>query len=119
MVTVTNSGNARLEIALAATDPEKVITPRVTPERVLLEAGRSCDVLVEVRGPRMILGAELDRPVTVTATATVDGTPDRSRRSTCRTDPDVAAARDRSGACPPQTVVADCCVSDPGSPAAC
>ena len=47
----------------------------MTPERVLLEAGRSCDVLVEVRGPRMILGAELDRPVTVTATATVDGEP--------------------------------------------
>ena len=75
VVTVSNSGNARLEIALAATDPEKVITPRVTPERVLLEAGRSCDVLVEIRGPRMILGAELDRPVTVTATATVDGDP--------------------------------------------
>jgi len=71
VVTVTNSGNTRLEIALAATDPEKIITPRVTPERVVLEAGHSCDVLVEIRGPRMILGAEIDRPVTVTGTAIV------------------------------------------------
>ena len=74
VVTVTNTGNVRLEVALIATDPEKVITPQVTPQRMLLEAGRSCDVLVEVRGPRMILGSELDRPVTVTATATVEGT---------------------------------------------
>jgi len=73
VVTVRNSGNARLEVALAATDPEKIITPRVTPERMLLEAGRSCDVLVEIRGPRMILGSEIDRPVTLTGTATMPG----------------------------------------------
>lgn len=73
VVTVTNNGNARLEIALGASDPEKIITPRVTPPRVLLEAGHSSDVLVEIRGPRMILGAEIDRPVTVTGTATVGG----------------------------------------------
>jgi hypothetical protein len=75
VVTVTNTGNVRLEVALAATDPEKIITPQVTPQRMLLEAGRSCDVLVEVRGPRMILGSEIDRPVTVTPTATVESPP--------------------------------------------
>ncbi len=103
VVTVTNSGNVRLEIALAATDPEKVITPRVTPERVQLEAGRSCDVLVEVRGPRMILGAELDRPVTVTATATVDGT-STDHPAELQDAPDVDAAGDDGGG-PAQSVV--------------
>lgn len=75
VVTVTNTGNVRLEVALVATDPEKVITPQLTPQRMALEAGRSCDVLVEVRGPRMILGSEIDRPVTVTATATAESAP--------------------------------------------
>ena len=62
VVTVTNSGNVRLEVSLAAADPEKVITPRVTPERLLLEPVDRGDVLVEIRGPRMILGSEVDRP---------------------------------------------------------
>lgn len=69
LLTVTNSGNVPLTVSLAASDPEKAVTPRVMPERLLLGAGRSGDVLVEARGPRMIFGAELDRPVTVTATA--------------------------------------------------
>ena len=46
---------------------------KVMPERVLLDAGRSGDVLVEARGPRMIFGSEVDRPVTVTATARAGG----------------------------------------------
>ncbi|MGS0688897.1 carboxypeptidase regulatory-like domain-containing protein [Nakamurella sp. GG22] len=69
VVIVANSGNTPLEIGLAASDPEKIIASTVTPERVLLEPGHSCEVLVEVRGPRMIMGSEIDRPVTLTATA--------------------------------------------------
>jgi len=69
VLTVTNAGNVRLAVTLAATDPEKVVTPRVMPERLVLEAGRSGDVLIEARGPRMIFGSEVDRPITVTATA--------------------------------------------------
>jgi hypothetical protein len=73
VVTVTNTGNTRLEVAVAAADPEKATTPAVTPERVGLEPSRSADVLVEVRGPRLLFGSEIDRPVTVLATATIPG----------------------------------------------
>ncbi|HEY7813724.1 MAG TPA: carboxypeptidase-like regulatory domain-containing protein [Nakamurella sp.] len=69
VLTVTNSGNVRLAVGLAAADPERVVSPKVMPERLLLDAGRSGDVLIEARGPRMIFGSEVDRPVTVTATA--------------------------------------------------
>ena len=103
VVTVTNTGNVRLEVALIATDPEKIITPQVTPQRMLLEAGRSCDVLVEVRGPRMILGSEIDRPVTVTATATVEGK-SADPLAELPDDPDGDAAPADTGP-PPQTIV--------------
>jgi hypothetical protein len=69
VLTVTNSGNVPLTVTLAAADPERAVTPRVMPERLLLDAGRSGEVLVEARGPRMIFGSEIDRPITVTATA--------------------------------------------------
>ncbi len=69
VITLTNSGNVRLTISLAVTDPEKAVTPKVSPERVTLDAGCSSDVLLEARGPRMIFGSEVDRPVTVTAAA--------------------------------------------------
>ena len=69
VLTVTNSGNVPLTVSLAAADPERAVTPRVMPERLVLDAGRSGEVLVEARGPRMIFGSEIDRPITVTATA--------------------------------------------------
>lgn len=69
VVTATNSGNVPLTVSLAASDPERAVTPRVMPERLLLDAGCSGEVLVEARGPRMIFGAEVDRPIAVTATA--------------------------------------------------
>ncbi|WP_420121037.1 carboxypeptidase regulatory-like domain-containing protein [Nakamurella sp.] len=69
VLAVTNAGNVPLTVSLAAADPERVVTPRVMPERLRLEAGRSGEVLVEARGPRMIFGSEVDRPVTVTVTA--------------------------------------------------
>lgn len=69
VLAVTNSGNVPLTVSLAAADPERAVTPRVMPERLLLDAGRSGEVLVEARGPRMIFGSEVDRPITVTATA--------------------------------------------------
>ena len=56
VVTVANTGNTRLEVGLAATDPEKATTPAVTPQRVQLEPSRSADLLVEIRGPRMLFG---------------------------------------------------------------
>jgi len=70
VLSVTNSGNVRLAVTLAATDPERAVTARVVPERLLLDAGRSGDVLIEARGPRMIFGSEVDRPITVSALAT-------------------------------------------------
>lgn len=69
VLAVTNSGNVPLSVSLAAADPERAVTPRVMPERLRLEAGRSGEVLVEARGPRMVFGSEVDRPITVTVTA--------------------------------------------------
>jgi hypothetical protein len=69
VLTVTNAGNVPLTVSLAAADPERAVTPRVMPERLLLDSGRSGEVLVEARGPRMVFGSEIDRPITVTATA--------------------------------------------------
>ena len=69
VVTVTNSGNVRLEIALAATDPEKVITPAgdagagaARGRSLLRRAGRDP---WSPNDPRF--GDRPDRPVTVTA----------------------------------------------------
>ena len=68
VLTVTNTGNVRLDVSMAVTDPEKAVTAGPAG-RVVLDAGRSSDVLLEARGPRMIFGSEIDRPVTVTVTA--------------------------------------------------
>ena len=67
--TVTNDGNVVLDVMLSAVDPEKALEIAFEPSRLTVFPGRSQDVLLEIRGPRMLLGSEIDRPATVTAVA--------------------------------------------------
>jgi hypothetical protein len=70
VLTVTNDGNIVLDVTLSAVDPEKALEITFEPGRLTVEPGRSRDVLLQIRGPRMLLGSEIDRPATVTATVT-------------------------------------------------
>jgi hypothetical protein len=70
VLTVTNDGNIVLDVTLSAVDPEKALEITFEPGRLTVEPGRSRDVLLHIRGPRMLLGSEIDRPATVTATVT-------------------------------------------------
>jgi len=69
VLTVSNNGNVPLDVVLTAVDAEKALTITFDPARVTVEPGRARDVMLEIRGPRMLLGSEIDRPVAVTATA--------------------------------------------------
>ncbi|HEU5008613.1 MAG TPA: carboxypeptidase-like regulatory domain-containing protein [Jatrophihabitantaceae bacterium] len=79
---LTNGGNVALDVALTAADADRATTTTFTPSAVQVPAGATVPVLLNVRGPRMITGTELDRTVTVAATAhsvdtwTADGTGD-------------------------------------------
>lgn len=65
VVTATNRGNVPLDVAFSATDPERAVAVVLQPQRLLLPAGGAADIVVSLRGPRMILGSDLDRMVTV------------------------------------------------------
>jgi 5-hydroxyisourate hydrolase-like protein (transthyretin family) len=69
ILTVTNRGNVALDVALKANDPEKAMSVVLTPSRLTVQAGQAGDVVVTVRGPRMILGTDLDRLITLTGLA--------------------------------------------------
>jgi hypothetical protein len=68
LVTVRNAGNVALDVSIQATDPERAVDCRVEPPALTVPAGGATDVLVSARGPRMMLGSELDRPLSLTAT---------------------------------------------------
>jgi hypothetical protein len=72
-VQLTNSGNLPLDVELVAVDADRAITSAFRPARLRIEAGNSATCLLTVRGPRMITGAELDRTLTVQATARAAG----------------------------------------------
>jgi hypothetical protein len=65
VVTVTNRGNIQLDISLRANDPEKAIGVSFEPATLTLPAGTAADSVVTLRGPRMIVGNERDRTVTI------------------------------------------------------
>ena len=65
---LTNSGNVALDVALEAADPERVLAIRCSPPRLTIAAGATVEPLVLVRSRRMMLGDDLDHPITVTAT---------------------------------------------------
>jgi len=68
-VLLTNSGNVPLDVELAAVDADRAVRTAFQPARLRVEAGSAATCLLTVRGPRMITGAELDRTLTVQATA--------------------------------------------------
>ena len=71
VLTVANRGNTALDVALSAADPERSVAATMEPPRLSLAPATAADVVLTARGPRMILGTELDRTITVTATARV------------------------------------------------
>jgi hypothetical protein len=54
-------------------DADRAVTTSFSPPRLRIEAGTVAVCVLRVRGPRMITGAELDRPLTVQAVATAAG----------------------------------------------
>ena len=67
VLSVENTGNVALDVQLKATTPEKVTTA-FSPATLRVEPGGVTPVMLTVRGPRMITGSEVDRPVTVNLT---------------------------------------------------
>jgi Carboxypeptidase regulatory-like domain len=72
-VHLVNSGNVPLEVELAAVDADRAVSTTFQPARLRVEADSALTCLLTVRGPRMITGAELDRTLTVRATAHAGG----------------------------------------------
>jgi hypothetical protein len=66
---LTNGGNVPLEVTMRAVDVDRASTSQFMPETVRIEAGAVAPVLLTVRGPRTLTGSEMDRAVTVEATA--------------------------------------------------
>ena len=66
---LANTGNVPLEVAFEARDPDRAVRTTFSPQRRRVEPGAVAPVLLGVRGPRMITGAEVDRTVMVAATA--------------------------------------------------
>lgn len=69
LVNLANYGNVPLAVSLNATDPNRHVQARFTPERQQVPAGSVAPVMVVLRGPRMLTGGEVDRNVTISAAA--------------------------------------------------
>lgn len=67
---VRNDGNLPVNVSLEAVDVDRAIKATFTPQHLLVEPGALVPVLLHVRGPRMLTGAEAERPVKIVATAT-------------------------------------------------
>jgi hypothetical protein len=68
-----NEGNIALDVSLSAVDADRAVRTRFSPPQVRIDAGAVAPVLLEVRGPRMFTGGEIDRTVTVESTARMFG----------------------------------------------
>lgn len=69
VVQLSNPGNIALDVDLAASDVDRRARVRVTPASVRIGPGAMAPVLLQVRGPRMLTGGEVDRGVALVATA--------------------------------------------------
>lgn len=65
---LANIGNIGLDVALRAADADRALTISTGTDRLWLDPGASARVRLVARGPRMILGNEQDRPLTIIAT---------------------------------------------------
>lgn len=66
---VQNSGNTTLAMSLGAQREDRRAQVSFTPDEFTAEPGTSVPVIMRVKGPRMITGAEVERRVTVEVTA--------------------------------------------------
>ena len=71
VLSVANRGNTALDVALSAVDPERLVVAQLEPPSLVLPPATAADVLMTLKGPRMFVGTELDRPITVEALATI------------------------------------------------
>ncbi len=71
VLSVVNRGNTALDVALGAVDPERLVVAQLEPPNLVLPPATAADVLMTLKGPRMFVGTELDRPITVEATAAI------------------------------------------------
>lgn len=71
-----NEGNIALDVSLSAVDADRAVRTRLSPPQLRIEAGAVAPVLLEVRGPRMFTGGEIDRTVTVESSARMLGADD-------------------------------------------
>jgi hypothetical protein len=67
---LTNQGNITLDVSLRAAEADRACTLHFAPDTVQVLAGATVAVILDVRGPRMIAGGEIDRVVTVEASPT-------------------------------------------------
>ncbi|WP_448071459.1 carboxypeptidase regulatory-like domain-containing protein [Georgenia yuyongxinii] len=68
-VAVRNTGNMALDVVLQATDSDRSVQCALIPSAVRVEPGAVGHCVAEVRGPRHLVGAEINRPLRVTGTA--------------------------------------------------
>lgn len=68
-VDVRNEGNVALDVALRSSDADRTIATRIVPSTVHVAPGTAARCLVDVKGPRQLLGGDRDRPLRVEATA--------------------------------------------------
>jgi hypothetical protein len=64
---VINPGNVRLQVDLEATDPDRQMGYRFSPNRVVVPPGRATAAVLHVRARRRISGGVLDRNINVRA----------------------------------------------------
>lgn len=69
LLEVENPGNVALEVSLSATVEDARTLARFAPRTVRVEPGVTVPAILAVKGPRMITGAEIDRPVAVALAA--------------------------------------------------
>lgn len=68
-VTVANRGNTSVDVALRAVDADRLVSTQVAPSTLTVPIAGSATCMVVVRGPRHLVGGDLDREVTITAEA--------------------------------------------------
>ena len=69
VLTVANRGNVPMDVSFHGQRSGEGDLRRLEPNRLTVPAGLAGDVVVSVRGARMIMGSDLDRPITLTAEA--------------------------------------------------
>jgi hypothetical protein len=65
VVECINRGNVPLELALSAVDPDRSLRCSFEPSTVTVEPAAMRTSILTIRAPRLLVGNEIDRPVTI------------------------------------------------------